>query len=119
MRGDTFRGLSAAIGSIVPYMGLFFTSYEFFHQKLGGKTLPFGSGDAAAGVMASVLAKTFTFPLDLVRKRLQVQGAVEGEVCSYQYTGLQRRVEGLVCYMEEGRSERLVSRVDCKLNQGE
>lgn len=69
-----FRGLSAAIGSIVPYMGLFFTSYEFFHQKLGGKTLPFGSGDAAAGVMASVLAKTFTFPLDLIRKRLQVQG---------------------------------------------
>ena len=69
-----FRGLSAAIGSIVPYMGLFFTSYEFFHGHIGGTTLPFSSGDAGAGVLASVLAKTFTFPLDLVRKRLQIQG---------------------------------------------
>lgn len=36
--------------------------------------LPFGSGDACAGVLASVFAKTGVFPLDLVRKRLQVQG---------------------------------------------
>ena len=69
-----FRGLSAAVGSIVPYMGLFFTSYEFFHSYIGGAKLPFASGDAVAGVAASVLAKTATFPLDLVRKRLQIQG---------------------------------------------
>jgi solute carrier family 25 (mitochondrial thiamine pyrophosphate transporter), member 19 len=69
-----FRGLSAAIGQIVPYMGLFFMSYEFLHQYIGGKTLPFGSGDATAGIFASVFAKTAVFPLDLVRKRLQVQG---------------------------------------------
>ena len=69
-----FRGLSAAVGQIVPYMGLFFMSYEFLHQYIGGKTLPFGSGDATAGIFASVFAKTAVFPLDLVRKRLQVQG---------------------------------------------
>jgi solute carrier family 25 (mitochondrial thiamine pyrophosphate transporter), member 19 len=69
-----FRGLTAAVGSIVPYMGLFFTSYEFFHSHIGGARLPFSSGDAVSGVAASVLAKTFTFPLDLVRKRLQIQG---------------------------------------------
>jgi solute carrier family 25 thiamine pyrophosphate transporter 19 len=69
-----FRGLSAALGQIVPYMGLFFTSYEYLHQYIGGKTLPFGSGDATAGIFASVFAKTAVFPLDLVRKRLQVQG---------------------------------------------
>lgn len=69
-----FRGLSAAVGQIVPYMGLFFMSFEFLHQYMGGKTLPFGSGDATAGVFASVFAKTAVFPLDLVRKRLQVQG---------------------------------------------
>lgn len=73
MRGY-FRGCSAAVGQIVPYMGLFFTSYEFLHQHLGGKMLPFSSGDALAGVMASVFSKTVVFPLDLVRKRLQVQG---------------------------------------------
>ena len=69
-----FRGLTAAVGSIVPYMGLFFSSYEFFHQAVGGAKLPLSSGDAVAGIMASVVAKTATFPLDLIRKRLQIQG---------------------------------------------
>lgn len=70
-----FRGCSAAVAQIVPYMGLFFATYEALRPVLQGVDhLPFGSGDAAAGVVASVLAKTGVFPLDLVRKRLQVQG---------------------------------------------
>lgn len=70
-----FRGCSAAVAQIVPYMGLFFTAYEGLRPTMGQwESLPFGSGDAAAGVVASVLAKTGVFPLDLVRKRLQVQG---------------------------------------------
>ena len=70
-----FRGCSAAVGQIVPYMGLFFATYETLRPALSSaEHLPFGSGDAVAGVVASVLAKTGVFPLDLVRKRLQVQG---------------------------------------------
>ncbi|KAL3473339.1 mitochondrial carrier domain-containing protein [Aspergillus californicus] len=75
-----FRGCSAAIGQILPYMGLFFATYETLRPVMASTydassmPLPPGSGDAAAGVMASVLAKTGVFPLDLVRKRLQVQG---------------------------------------------
>ncbi|CRG91762.1 Mitochondrial thiamine pyrophosphate carrier 1 [Talaromyces islandicus] len=70
-----FRGCSAAVSQIVPYMGLFFTTYEGLRPLLTQMdSLPFGSGDAAAGVIASVIAKTGVFPLDLVRKRLQVQG---------------------------------------------
>jgi solute carrier family 25 thiamine pyrophosphate transporter 19 len=72
-----FRGCSAAVGQIVPYMGLFFAGYESLRPIMAGgvhEMLPFGSGDAVAGVIASVLAKTGVFPLDLVRKRLQVQG---------------------------------------------
>ncbi|PLB50998.1 putative mitochondrial deoxynucleotide carrier protein [Aspergillus steynii IBT 23096] len=70
-----FRGCSAAVGQIVPYMGLFFATYESLRPSLSGlHDLPFGSGDAVAGVVSSVLAKTGVFPLDLVRKRLQVQG---------------------------------------------
>ena len=69
-----FRGLGASIVQIVPYMGLFFASYEAFRLRFGEMDLPFSSGDAVAGVTASVLAKTGVFPLDLVRKRLQVQG---------------------------------------------
>jgi len=74
-----FRGLSAGIGQIVPYMGLFFASYESLKPVLSpsgpvGSLLPFGAGDALAGVVASVFSKTAVFPLDTVRKRLQVQG---------------------------------------------
>ncbi|KAF2231554.1 mitochondrial deoxynucleotide carrier [Viridothelium virens] len=69
-----FQGLSAGVGQIVPYMGLFFTFYETLRLSLGHLDLPFGSRDAAAGIAASVAAKTAVFPLDTVRKRLQVQG---------------------------------------------
>jgi solute carrier family 25 (mitochondrial thiamine pyrophosphate transporter), member 19 len=69
-----FQGLGASIGQIVPYMGLFFASYESLRLMLGSLELPFGSGDATAGILASVFSKTGVFPLDLARKRLQVQG---------------------------------------------
>lgn len=69
-----FRGCSAAVGQIVPYMGLFFTSYETLKIALADYPFPIGSGDALAGVIASVVSKTAVFPLDTIRKRLQVQG---------------------------------------------
>lgn len=69
-----FQGLGAGVGQIVPYMGMFFAAYETLRLPLGDLQLPFGSGDATAGVLASTIAKTGVFPLDLIRKRLQVQG---------------------------------------------
>ncbi|MCJ1288311.1 mitochondrial thiamine pyrophosphate transporter [Xylographa opegraphella] len=69
-----FRGLGAGVAQIVPYMGLFFSTYETLRPLLVELDLPFGSGDATAGVLASVAAKTGVFPLDLIRKRIQVQG---------------------------------------------
>ncbi|KAI1090617.1 mitochondrial thiamine pyrophosphate carrier 1 [Rostrohypoxylon terebratum] len=69
-----FRGLSPALAQIVPFMGLFFAVYEGARLPLGKMELPWGTGDATAGVIASVVAKTGVFPLDLVRKRIQVQG---------------------------------------------
>lgn len=69
-----FRGLTAAVSQIVPYMGLFFASYETLKLPLAGLSLPAGSGDALAGVLASLFSKSAVFPLDTIRKRLQVQG---------------------------------------------
>lgn len=69
-----FQGLGAGVGQIIPYMGIFFATYETLRLSLSQLQLPFGSGDATAGVLASVIAKTAVFPLDLIRKRLQVQG---------------------------------------------
>ena len=69
-----FQGLGAGVAQVLPYMGLFFSSYEALRSPLAGLSLPFGSGDAMAGVLAGVFAKTGVFPLDVIRKRLQVQG---------------------------------------------
>lgn len=69
-----YRGLTAAVGQIVPYMGLFFAFYETLKPVCSNIELPFGSGDALAGITASILSKTAAHPLDTVRKRLQVQG---------------------------------------------
>ncbi|XXG93899.1 mitochondrial thiamine pyrophosphate transporter [Hypoxylon texense] len=69
-----FRGLTPALALIVPSMGLFFAVYEGARLPMSRLELPGGTGDAAAGMLASVVAKTGVFPLDLVRKRIQVQG---------------------------------------------
>ncbi|KAM6539082.1 mitochondrial thiamine pyrophosphate transporter [Fusarium falciforme] len=69
-----FRGIGPGLGQIVPFMGLFFVSYESLRISLEGLHMPWGSGDATAGMVASIIAKTAVFPLDLVRKRIQVQG---------------------------------------------
>ncbi|KAI6245570.1 Mitochondrial thiamine pyrophosphate carrier [Erysiphe necator] len=69
-----FRGIGAGVGQIVPHMGIFFSVYETIRLPLGTLRLPFSTGDALAGVLASIIAKTCVFPFDLIRKRLQVQG---------------------------------------------
>lgn len=55
-------------------MGIFFVTYEGLRLQLSGFNMPWGGEDATAGVVGSVIAKTAVFPLDLVRKRIQVQG---------------------------------------------
>lgn len=90
-----FRGLPAALAQIVPYMGLFFAGYEGLRPGIAAvlrsrdgarddaaqlqdpsdnKRLPSPTADALAGTLASIMAKSAVFPLDTVRKRLQVQG---------------------------------------------
>lgn len=69
-----YRGLAPALGQIVPFMGIFFATYEGLRARLARLHMPWGGADATAGVVASVVAKTTVFPLDLVRRRIQVQG---------------------------------------------
>ncbi|KAI5302903.1 mitochondrial thiamine pyrophosphate transporter, partial [Ascosphaera atra] len=110
-----FRGSSAAVTQIVPYMGFFFACYETLHplvlslpffrdpgdtassssssssdeETIPAVLKPFSTADALTGTMSSVLSKTLIFPLDTVRKRLQVQGPtrtryVHGNIPEYR-----------------------------------
>ncbi|ODQ66365.1 mitochondrial thiamine pyrophosphate carrier 1 [Nadsonia fulvescens var. elongata DSM 6958] len=81
-----FRGLSTSLISISPYMGLFFLTYLKLHaafekidlDKYIGATayaiLPPGWREGTAGLLAGLISKAAIFPLDTVRRRLQVQG---------------------------------------------
>ncbi|CZS93068.1 hypothetical protein WAI453_000801 [Rhynchosporium graminicola] len=99
-----FRGLGAGVAQIVPYMGIFFSTYETLRLPLSHLSLPYGSGDATAGVLASVFAKSAVFPLDLIRKRLQVQGPTRSRYVHRnipEYKGVSRTLREIV--RKEGR----------------
>ncbi|KAI9892659.1 MAG: mitochondrial thiamine pyrophosphate transporter [Vezdaea aestivalis] len=83
-----FLGLPAALLQVAPYMGLFFGLYEGLRTPLNrlasrsgdqGLWGWAGGPDALAGTLASMSAKTAVFPLDLIRKRVQVSGPMEGK----------------------------------------
>ncbi|CAF3590024.1 unnamed protein product, partial [Fusarium graminearum] len=74
-----FRGIGPGLAQIMPFMGIFFVTYESLRSSLEGLHMPWGSGDATAGMCASVISKTVVFPLDLVRKRIQVQGPARSQ----------------------------------------
>ncbi|KAJ1956520.1 mitochondrial thiamine pyrophosphate transporter [Dipsacomyces acuminosporus] len=81
-----YRGLGSACLQIMPYMGVVFTSYDalstgyrWMRTNMLTSNAPILAGldtvqDAVVGGAAAVVGKTCVYPLDLVRKRLQVQG---------------------------------------------
>lgn len=101
-----FRGLGAGVSQIVPYMGLFFASYEALKPITANSSIPmpFGSSDAVAGVIASVLSKTAVYPLDTTRKRLQVQGPTRSLYVHRNIPAYKGVIQTLTTiWMKEGR----------------
>lgn len=68
-----YRGVGPSLGQIVPSMAIAFGTYERC-RPLFTKS-PDGLADLGAGALAGFLQKTLMMPVDVVRKRLQIQGS--------------------------------------------
>ena len=71
-----YRGLVPTVAGIAPYVALNFTTYETLKTfmargKPAGEELPVYTRLACGG-LAGAVAQTCTFPLDVVRRRMQV-----------------------------------------------
>ncbi|XP_011311047.1 mitochondrial thiamine pyrophosphate carrier [Fopius arisanus] len=78
-----YRGLSPTLIQIAPHTGLQFVFYDLLTDIY--KSITEGSSTTVinsliAGSVAGLLSKTAVYPLDLARKRLQIQGFEHGRV---------------------------------------
>lgn len=103
-----FHGLSPTLVGIIPYCGLNFAAYhslkDLARHRLHlqpGQEIPLGVS-LGAGALSGLFAQSCTYPLDVIRRRMQVQGkscpsfrVVLGSVC---------RSEGVVKGLFKGLS---------------
>jgi solute carrier family 25 thiamine pyrophosphate transporter 19 len=98
-----YKGMTPQLVSMVPYSSLAFGFYEFFTQTCyrsnfntytnsedGRKYLGI-YGKCLSSALSGVLAKSLTYPLDTVRKRLQIQGFELGRMGmgeTHKYSGM-------------------------------
>ncbi|CAK9209664.1 unnamed protein product [Sphagnum troendelagicum] len=80
-----YRGLCPTLYGILPYAGLKFFAYETLKSYLPGDTEPSIAGKLACGAAAGVFGQTVTYPLDVVRRQMQVQS--ENALVDAQFKG--------------------------------
>jgi len=72
-----YKGLGPTLFGIVPYAGLAFGSFETFKmivsQHYGSETVTPGQR-LVCGALAGFVAQSLTYPLDIVRRRMQTDG---------------------------------------------
>jgi solute carrier family 25 phosphate transporter 23/24/25/41 len=82
-----YRGIVPTITGVAPYVGLNFMVYEIMrtHFTQEGSSDPTAIGKLAAGAVSGAVAQTCTYPLDVLRRRFQVN-TMSG--MGYQYSGI-------------------------------
>ncbi|TSX99880.1 MIF4G domain-containing protein B [Bagarius yarrelli] len=99
-----YRGLSPTLLAVFPYAGLQFFSYNVLKKLLehDGKLSTGGLQSLVSGSVAGVISKTFTYPFDLFKKRLQVGGFEQARM----HFGQVRTYRGLLdCTVSIAREE--------------
>ena len=75
-----WKGNTAAVVRVVPYMSITFCTYEEYKARLGALSWPKNLVSLSAGSLAGLTAVAATYPLDLVRATMAQQGHVYSSV---------------------------------------
>ena len=99
-----YRGAVTSLLQIAPYMGILFGTYEATRTSLTQSSVVSpGISNFLAGGIAGVVSKSAIFPLDTIRKRLQVQGPTRGR---YIHKDIPQYTQGILhCAKEIIRHE--------------
>jgi CRP-like cAMP-binding protein len=93
-----YRGLTPSLLGVFPYVGLSFAMYEtvqpLLPKKNDGSSQPTWSSQIVAGVLASATGQVASYPLDTVRRRMQVAGFAQG--CDIGREGMVRSLRQIV-----------------------
>lgn len=87
-----YRGLIPTSMGVAPYVGCNFAAYELLKQQytkfMGGgeENQPHTPIKLACGAIAGGFSQTITYPMDLLRRRMQMVG-LKSDVLGYEYTG--------------------------------
>lgn len=70
-----YKGIGPTLAQVIPYMGLTFSLQHALRRRLSKHAQSKGAIDFVAGGLAGVASKALIMPVDVVRKRLQIQGS--------------------------------------------
>ncbi|KAJ8357732.1 hypothetical protein SKAU_G00205260 [Synaphobranchus kaupii] len=72
-----YRGFTPTILGVIPYAGLSFFTYETLkklHAEKSGRSQPYSYERLAFGACAGLIGQSASYPLDVVRRRMQTAG---------------------------------------------
>ncbi|KAF2977274.1 hypothetical protein EK904_009155, partial [Melospiza melodia maxima] len=93
-----YRGFTPTILGVIPYAGLSFFTYETLkkvHAEHSGKAQPSPPERLLFGACAGLIGQSASYPLDVVRRRMQTAG-----VLGHTYSSILRTMQDIV--REEG-----------------
>ncbi|RKP22513.1 putative mitochondrial carrier protein [Syncephalis pseudoplumigaleata] len=90
-----YRGLGPTMTGVAPYVALNFQAYEvlraYFTQP--GESSPTSFNKLICGALAGSIAQTITYPLDVLRRRMQVTGMKE---VGYKYRNTWHAIQQVI-----------------------
>ena len=90
-----YGGIGATLIAVAPFVGLQQASYDVIKMTTidNGLATPSVGFFTACGVASGIMAQTIVYPLDVIRRRIQVQGVQSTWARLYTFPALQKVVQ--------------------------